>query len=87
MATVLFEDEWVAVSVDAVWGVVRHTRSAAPYKDIGDLERSLAAIRAAAPAVAPGMKLLIDIRLAPARNDTAFEARTSVALTSFAKRF
>jgi hypothetical protein len=86
MRTVLYEDEWVTLSFDRTTGLVRYTRSDVPYPSLDELQRSYAGLRAAAPGVAHGMKLLLDLRLAPPRNDAAFEAHVNAALEGFVSR-
>jgi hypothetical protein len=85
--TVLYEDEWVTLSFDTASGVVCYRRSAAPYGTPADIERSYAGVREVAERLAPGLKLLLDIRLAPPRNDAAFEARANGAIDAFVARF
>lgn len=87
MPTILYEDSWVVVSLDAARGLVRYTRSALPYATLEELERSFDGMRDLAAPVLRGTKLLIDLRLAPPRNDPVFEARTRNALDGLTKRF
>jgi hypothetical protein len=86
MTTVLYADEWVAFTVDAKRGLVRYERTERPY-GAEDIERSYAGVAEAVSRVPPGMKLLIDVRRAPPRNDAAFEARANGALDQLVKRF
>jgi len=87
MSTVLYQDEWVTMSFDPASGVVRYQRSAVPYGGLADVDRSHGGVREVVQRMAPGMKLLIDVRLAPPRNDAAFEAKTNVAIDAFVARF
>jgi len=87
MATILYEDAWAAVSLDPATGLVRYTRTALPYGDLADMERSFAGVESVAARVTPAMKLLVDLRLAPPRNDRAFEGRSLGVLQAFARRF
>jgi hypothetical protein len=87
MTPPLYQDDWVTVTLDSDRGLVRYTRSAVPYADLGDLERSFAAVAGVLPKIVPGAKLLLDLRLAPPRNDAAFEKRTMTALGAFTARF
>jgi hypothetical protein len=87
MSTDLYKDEWVTVSFDPASGVVRYQRTAVPYGGVGDIERSYAAIREVIQLLAPGMKLLIDVRLAPPRNDAAFESKANGAIDAFVAKF
>jgi hypothetical protein len=87
MATTLYKDEWVTISFDPQTGLVRYTRSAAAYPDLGAVERSFANMRAVVLPSATGRNLLIDVRLAPPRNDPAFEAHINRAIEQVWKRF
>jgi hypothetical protein len=87
MTKVLYKDEWVTLSFDAATRLMRYTRSDVPYATLADMDRSHAALGAAVPHIAPGTKLLIDVRLAHPRNDAEFEAKTNSALTGFLKPF
>jgi hypothetical protein len=88
MTSILYADEWVTFSVDTKRGLVRYERSEKPYAiEGGDIERSYAGIREAVQGVPPGLKLLIDVRRAPPRNDAAFEAMANGALDELVKRF
>jgi hypothetical protein len=88
MATaVLYKDEWVTLTFEAATGLVRYTRSGVPYPDMDALERSYAGLRTLVMPSVPGLKLLIDVRLAPPRNDAAFEAHANAAIGSFTRRF
>ena len=78
-----YQDEWVTLSFDDVTNVVRYTRSDVPYRDLTDMDRSHAGLAAVAPQLLPGMKLLMDVWLAPPRNDGAFETKTNAALDVF----
>jgi len=87
MIKVLHEDEWITVSFDEARRLVRYTRSSVPYGDAKNLDRSLGGAGALAAQIPRGMKLLVDLRRAPPRNDDAFEAKTSLALAEFLPRF
>jgi hypothetical protein len=86
MTTVLYADEWVTFTVDTKRGLVRYERSERPYGP-DDIERSYAGVAEAVSRVPPGMKLLLDVRKAPPRNDAAFETRANGALDQLIKRF
>jgi hypothetical protein len=86
MATILHEDAWVTISFDAENRLVRYTRSAVPYPDLAAVEGSLRGVRGLLPS-AGDLKLLIDVRLAPPRNDPAFEAQINDAIEKVWKRF
>ncbi len=85
--TILYEDEWVTVTFDPMSSLVRYTRSGHPYTDLAQLNRSFANVAAASIPRGPSIKLLIDVRLAPARNDAPFESTTNAALEGFLKLF
>ena len=89
MPTILYQDEWVSLSLDAASGLVRFTRTALPYPDLDAVERSYAGLRGVALHVSTtaAMTLLLDVRLAPPRNDAAFEAQTNRAIEELVKRF
>lgn len=87
MTTVLWQDEWATVTVDGAIGLVRYVRNETPYPDPESVERSYASLGETLARIPPGMKLLIDIRRAPPRNDEAFEKRANVALGVMARRF
>jgi hypothetical protein len=87
MTTILHKDEWITLSFDPGCGLVRYTRSAVPYPDLAAVERSLYGVRAVALPLAAGLKLLIDVRLAPPRNDAAFEAHINRVIEEVWKRF
>ncbi|MGO8996664.1 MAG: hypothetical protein ACLQVI_25400 [Polyangiaceae bacterium] len=87
MSTVLFKDEWVTLTFDPASGLVRYTRSDVPYGDEANIERSYAGLRAVNLKIVPGMKLLLDVRLAPPRNDAAFEVQANAALNALVKPF
>jgi hypothetical protein len=87
MATILHQDEWITISFDAENRLVRYTRSAVPYPDLGAVERSLTGVRALLLPVSGDLRLLIDVRLAPPRNDAGFEAQINGAIEGVWKRF
>jgi hypothetical protein len=87
MATVLYKDQWIAISFDPQTGLVRYSRSEVPYPDLDTVERSFASMRAVVLPINPGRTLLIDVRLAPPRNDAAFEAHINRAIEGVWRRF
>jgi hypothetical protein len=84
---VLYQDDWVTLTFDRATGLVRYARSTKPYEQLADLDRSFKAIGAVTMPVGTGLKLLVDVRLAPPRNDAGFESKTNAALDGFLKRF
>ncbi|HEY1690940.1 MAG TPA: hypothetical protein VGG39_02190 [Polyangiaceae bacterium] len=86
-ARVLYEDQWVTMTFTAAQGLVRYRRSAVPYGSMADLEGSYAKVQEVVERMAPGLKLLIDVRQAPPRNDAAFEAKVNGVLDAFTARF
>ena len=89
MSRVLFADDHVTVAYDEAHGLVRYTRSAKAYASIDEMTASHDKLAAALPAFFPtsGLKLLIDVRQAPPRNDEAFEAQVTRLLVTFIQRF
>jgi hypothetical protein len=87
MLAILYEDAWAVVSLDATRGLVRYTRTAVPYASLVEVERSFDGVRGIGARLTPGLKLLVDVRLAPPRNDPAFESRSMTALQGLTRRF
>ena len=87
MVSVLHEDAWVILTVDTTLGLVRYTRTDVAYSREPDIERSYGAVGEAILRIPPGMKLLLDIRRAPPRNDTMFESRANGAMQQLVQRF
>jgi hypothetical protein len=84
--TLLYEDAWAVVTWDAADDVVRYTRTALPYTTGSEMAASYAKIGDTMRA-ASGTRLLIDVRLAPPRNDETFEARTAAGVEALVERF
>ncbi|HEX4448853.1 MAG TPA: hypothetical protein VH044_19060 [Polyangiaceae bacterium] len=88
MSRVLFSDAHVTVTLDEARGFARYTRSRAPYATLDELRTSHAAMVAALPVPVPaGIRLLVDLREAPPRNDEAFEAEMRPLLAQFMQGF
>ncbi len=89
MSRVLFADAHVTVAYDEGRGLVRYARSTEPFGSIADMTASHDKLAAALPPFFPtsGLKLLIDVRQAPPRNDEAFEAQVTRLLVTFMQRF
>jgi hypothetical protein len=87
MSTILYEDAWAVVSLDASRGLVRYTRTALAYGSLVEVARSFDGVRGIGTRITPGLKLLVDVRLAPPRNDPAFESRSMAALQGLAQKF
>jgi hypothetical protein len=85
--TILYEDEWVTVTFDPASSLLRYTRTAQPYANLGQLSQSFANVGAAPIPRGPAIKLLIDVRLAPPRNDAGFESKANGALETFLRLF
>ncbi len=85
MTTTLFADAWVTLTLDG--DLVRYTRTALPYATLAELDASFAGVGGCLLQIKPHMKLLLDMRLAPPRNDAAFEKRSLSAVDNFTKRF
>jgi hypothetical protein len=84
--TLLYEDAWAVVTWDAADDLVRYTRTARPFADRNELAKSYTAVGDALR-TAKGTRLLIDVRLAPPRNDDDFEARTGEGVEALTARF
>jgi hypothetical protein len=88
LSRVLFSDAHVTVTLDEARGFARYTRSRAPYATLDELRTSHAAMVAALPVPVPaGIRLLVDLREAPPRNDEAFEAEMRPLLAQFMQGF
>ena len=88
MTRVLYADAHVTLSVDDAAGLVRYVRSAerfASLEDVRALHQKIADLALSIPR--NGLKLLLDVREAPARNDEAFEREITRALQAFTPRF
>lgn len=73
-AGVLYEDEYVTVTVEDEGRLVRMTRSAEPFPDLGALEACYANVIAAYDQVGRnGRSLFVDVRAPKGRNDPQFE--------------
>jgi len=78
----------VTLAYDETRGLVRYARSAEPFVAIADMTATHEKMASALPAFFPtGLKLLIDVRQAPPRNDDAFEAVVTRTLQAFIGRF
>jgi hypothetical protein len=85
---VVFEDRYVAVTLDQAHELVRYVRSREPYPSLESMRASNAATdKAAAWIPRAGLKLLLDLRDAPPRNDDGFEKEASRALNGFLPTF
>jgi hypothetical protein len=84
----LYADSYVTLVLDDVDGIVRYTRSAIAFPSIDVLEKIHARLVEVSPTL-PGrrLKLLLDARLAPPRNDEAFERVIGKALAGLLPRF
>jgi hypothetical protein len=88
MSRVLFNDAHVTLAYDEARGLIRYTRSNMPFDSIADVTASHDKMASSLPAFLPaGLKLLIDVRQAPPRNDEAFEAVVTRTITAFIGRF
>jgi hypothetical protein len=88
LSRVLFTDAHVTLALDEARGFVRYTRTSEPYASVGDMSASHGKMAGALPPFFPtGLKLLIDVRAAPPRNDEAFESVVTSLLETFVKRF
>lgn len=87
MKRVVHADEWVTLSVDAESGIARYERTDKGYANLAELERSHDRIALVLPGIPPGLKLLLDLRRAPPRNDDAFESIINGVIGPFLVRF
>jgi hypothetical protein len=89
LSRVLFSDPHVTLAYDEASGLVRYTRSSEAFASVADLRASHDKMSAALPPFFPssGLKLLIDVRAAPPRNDEAFEEVVTRLLETFVGRF
>jgi hypothetical protein len=89
LSRVLFTDAHVTLAFDEASGLVRYTRSSEPFASVADLSATHEKMSGALPPFFPtgGLKLLIDVRAAPPRNDEAFEGVVTRLLESFVRRF
>jgi len=87
MASVIHQDAWATIRLDDALGLLRYERSSVPYATVDEVERAYAAAGEALGHVRPGLKLLIDMRQAPPRNDDEFETRAGAALGVLLGRF
>jgi hypothetical protein len=84
----LFADEHLTVTLDAASGLVRYVRSAQPYASLEAVRAIHSAMTQALRAHAGRpLKLLIDSRAAPPRNDPAFEAEIVRSFQAFGPLF
>jgi hypothetical protein len=85
---VLFTDDHVALTLDEEAGLVRYVRTRQRFPSMDVLRLVHEAIVSALPSGSQArLKLLIDVRAAPPRNDEAFEAEIARAFSGFLPRF
>lgn len=88
MTRSLFEDPYVSLTLDEARGLVRYVRSRETYPSIEVMKASNAAIgKALAWAPRATLKLLLDLRDAPPRNDDEFETAVGRALDGLLPAF
>ncbi len=85
--SVLHQDRWCTLSHDDTFSLVRYERTAEPYGDFAEMDASYRQIEAALVRAPADSRLLIDMRLAPPRNDEGFEARAASAVEGLTRRF
>src|SRR4051812_36840230 len=88
MSRVLFADVHVTVTFDVHGGLVCYRRTQAPYASL-DVVRDLhEQLQVVLHTLSQGpLKLLLDTRDAPPRNDPGFETEISKAMQAFIVRF
>ena len=70
----LYGDPYVTLTVSASTGLYRFTRSPLPYPSIAEMQHGFMQLLERLHSLKPQRAaLLVDMRLAPARNDPAFE--------------
>jgi hypothetical protein len=85
---VLYEDRFVAVTLDEAHGLVRYARTRESYPDLDAMRASNANVATAGAGLARAhLALLLDLCDAPPRNDDAFESEALQALDRFAPGF
>jgi hypothetical protein len=82
----LHEDAWAVVTLDEASDLVRYTRTSRRYADIAELQGSFAAVGHVLRTTRAS-RILIDVRLAPPRNDEDFESNTNAAVQRLTQRF
>jgi hypothetical protein len=88
LSRVLFADAQITLVFDEARGLLRYTRSGEPFPSVADVAASHEKMAGALPPFLPtGLKLLIDVRAAPPRNDDAFEAEITRTIATFIGRF
>jgi hypothetical protein len=84
----LYEDRFIAVTLDDGQGLVRYVRTRERYPSLEVMRGSNAATAKAAELLPRGtLKLLLDLRDAPPRNDDDFEKEAGRALNAFLPSF
>ncbi len=87
MNRVVLADGWVTLSVDLEAGIARYERTDRPYASVEELELAHGRVAAVLPGIPTGLKLLVDLRRAPPRNDDAFESIVNGVIGPFLGRF
>jgi hypothetical protein len=88
LSRVVYTDAHITLAMDEAHGLVQYTRSALPFSSVDAMSAAHEKMTAAFPAFLPkGLKLLVDVREAPPRNDDAFEAVVMKLMGAFTKRF
>jgi hypothetical protein len=87
MKRTLVDDGWVTLTIDPAIGLVCYQRTEKPYASLAELEAANARVAAALATMGPGMRLLLDVRRAPPRNDEAFEKHINHDVDGFTRRF
>jgi hypothetical protein len=82
----LFEDEYITLTLDEARSLVRYIRSDVPFTSMTVMRALHARIAALIPEDA-GLKLLLDVRQAPSRNDPEFETEIMRAFGTFLPKF
>lgn len=86
MSRVLFTDSYVTLSIDDARGLVRYVRSGTPFTSLNVVRTIHFELGEAIPARA-GLKLLLDFRKGPSRNDPEFEKEIMRAFGPLLRKF
>lgn len=85
---ILFESPHVTLSLDEGKGLVRYARTTRPYDTLAELTATHQNVLGAVKGLPQrSLKLLLDSRDAPPRNDPAFEGEVVQAMTTFIRNF
>ena len=88
MSRALFEDRYVRLTFDEGQGLVRYVRTREPFPSLDGMRATNERIRSAVALLGrKDLKLLLDLRDAPPRNDDDFEREVGRSLGAFLPGF